>query len=181
MDTTKNECPECAEPTNIGAKFCGKCGASISPIHICPKCSTSIKIDAKFCGHCGHQVISIDASTSAMQADASEKNEDYIFPKKKSKTPVIATILSCGWPGAGQIYLGQLQLGLSLLMIALFLYIFALPKYSHDSDFPLLLLFLLWSCSIISAYKDGDVLQQNQPIHKFGFFWTMWTKDEPTI
>lgn len=181
MDMVKNECPKCAEPTKVGTKFCGKCGTSISPEHTCPKCSVSLKTDAKFCGNCGHKITSIDAKISILQVDASQENKNYIFSNKKTKSPVIASVLSCLLPGSGQVYLGQFQLGFGLMIVTIFTYNFLLSKYSSDSFFSFLLLILLWCFSIFSAYKDGAVLQQGQPIHKFGFFLAKLTRDEPAI
>lgn len=47
-------CPKCAAVMAAGAKFCGGCGASMTPESVaCIKCNAPLAVGAKFCGECG--------------------------------------------------------------------------------------------------------------------------------
>lgn len=47
-------CPKCGQAVPQGSKFCGSCGADMTPAgSTCVKCSHPIAPGAKFCGNCG--------------------------------------------------------------------------------------------------------------------------------
>ena len=54
-------CPGCGEELKSDAKFCKKCGCSVSESHNleqqCPKCNAPVTQNKKFCGACGASLI----------------------------------------------------------------------------------------------------------------------------
>ncbi|WP_416347359.1 double zinc ribbon domain-containing protein [Denitromonas sp.] len=50
-------CPACAEPLLPNARFCAKCGVSLTP-RACAACQASVAIGARFCSSCGVAVAS---------------------------------------------------------------------------------------------------------------------------
>ena len=44
-------CGSCGFDNPAGMRFCGQCGANVSPR--CPSCSAEIPAGFKFCGECG--------------------------------------------------------------------------------------------------------------------------------
>lgn len=50
-------CPACAEPLLPKARFCAKCGESLTP-RVCASCQAPLAIGARFCGSCGVAVAS---------------------------------------------------------------------------------------------------------------------------
>ncbi len=47
-------CPKCGQAVSENSKFCGGCGADMTPkVNTCPKCSKPVSPSAKFCGECG--------------------------------------------------------------------------------------------------------------------------------
>jgi uncharacterized Zn finger protein (UPF0148 family) len=59
-------CPSCGAVSRPGAKFCGSCGAALSPPRAgppaatCPSCGAPLRPGAKFCGSCGTRVFPPD-------------------------------------------------------------------------------------------------------------------------
>lgn len=49
-------CPNCGEPLQEGASFCGKCGTRVDEERYCTNCGAKIEWDAKFCSKCGTAV-----------------------------------------------------------------------------------------------------------------------------
>jgi len=45
-------CPKCMAETQ-GGKFCGECGAPLTPVTVCSHCGTEAKDGTKFCPECG--------------------------------------------------------------------------------------------------------------------------------
>jgi len=50
-------CNKCGVENDGAAKFCSKCGQSLSPELTCAKCGNPLKPDAKFCAECGNNVV----------------------------------------------------------------------------------------------------------------------------
>jgi membrane protease subunit (stomatin/prohibitin family) len=50
------KCPKCNAENPAGMKFCGGCGAEMSPGAKCPKCGASNQPEMKFCGNCGAEM-----------------------------------------------------------------------------------------------------------------------------
>src|SRR5712692_965039 len=55
-------CPSCDFENPAGMSFCGKCGASLSPL--CPQCGFENPADFAFCGKCGSPLTSQPAGQS---------------------------------------------------------------------------------------------------------------------
>jgi hypothetical protein len=49
-------CPSCGKETDPSAKFCGECGATLSPAVTCAKCGTETEAGTKFCPECGNKL-----------------------------------------------------------------------------------------------------------------------------
>ncbi|MCK4933232.1 SPFH domain-containing protein [Candidatus Bathyarchaeota archaeon] len=66
-------CQSCETPNLFGTKFCGNCGAKLTPAPKvkCPKCGAEMPTTMKFCGKCGSQL----------------KPKEIECPKCKSKNP----------------------------------------------------------------------------------------------
>ncbi|UCC75870.1 MAG: zinc ribbon domain-containing protein, partial [Anaerolineales bacterium] len=47
-------CPKCNTENRKGARFCGRCGASLSVV--CPQCGTELPSDLRFCDACGAEL-----------------------------------------------------------------------------------------------------------------------------
>jgi TM2 domain-containing membrane protein YozV len=79
----------------------------------CPFCAAEIKPEARKCKHCGE--ILDPALKRAMESQA---------PKVQLWNPGVAAVLSFFIPGAGQIYKGQVFIGLAWLLITAIGYVF---------------------------------------------------------
>ena len=172
MDKPEKKCPKCAETIKEDGKFCGKCGADISTEHNCPQCNNLLQPNAKFCGGCGHQMKSASNNNAIRRDNATESAKTYIHPIGKRDSTVIALILSFFFPGAGQIYLRQKNVGIGLLIVSFVLWV------TSAAILPGLLYFALLVALLISSYKDSKALQEGRPIHKYGFVWAKWKKEE---
>ena len=77
----------------------------------CTHCGKENREEARFCGHCG-KPFTIDPPKQAVLA-----------PENKGQAPNsrTATLLSCLWPGLGQIYNGQVIKGAVFIVVHLFL------------------------------------------------------------
>lgn len=51
-------CARCGSLLKPGKKFCGQCGAPVTPpapaVKVCPYCGKTLSMTARFCGNCGH-------------------------------------------------------------------------------------------------------------------------------
>jgi class 3 adenylate cyclase/predicted ATPase len=56
------QCPKCQAENREGRRFCGECGASLSPA--CPSCGFSNESGEKFCGGCGKPLHFVQPSSS---------------------------------------------------------------------------------------------------------------------
>lgn len=66
----QNTCPKCNRPVRPGAKFCGFCGTTLTPVRLaaspqpaknngaanCPHCNAPLRAGVKFCANCGKPV-----------------------------------------------------------------------------------------------------------------------------
>ena len=57
------KCEVCGTELDVGAKFCGECGAPVLQEKECPQCHARLPVKAKFCGACGYNF-----ATGAMSA-----------------------------------------------------------------------------------------------------------------
>src|SRR5262249_50137019 len=56
-------CPGCRFENSAGAKFCGACGAALTPA--CPRCGTKNPSAFKFCSECGSALATAQATLTA--------------------------------------------------------------------------------------------------------------------
>ena len=64
-------CPTCGFNNESGARFCGRCGASLAKR--CPECSAILRTDLDFCGSCGANYRVAMAEEQARQAELAER------------------------------------------------------------------------------------------------------------
>lgn len=83
------KCPACKTENKDGAKFCAKCGGSLSVAaspaeasRACPGCGHACKTDAKFCPKCGYNFVAT-AATAASTSAAMEPCPHCTAPVKK--------------------------------------------------------------------------------------------------
>ena len=53
-ETLKITCPNCKEPADASAKFCGKCGTAF--VKVCPSCQAQNDNTNEFCSQCGQKL-----------------------------------------------------------------------------------------------------------------------------
>ena len=56
-------CAKCQQENPAGAKFCGECGARLTPT--CPGCETAYRPDQNFCWECGTRLAAPTSATTA--------------------------------------------------------------------------------------------------------------------
>lgn len=61
----------------------------------CPKCGNSIDDGASFCVNCGSKVDGNDQVINPVNPDVLTKTQDILNTKKKSKLPIIITVIVC--------------------------------------------------------------------------------------
>lgn len=107
----------------------------------CPFCAEEIKIDAIKCKHCGEI---LDSDLRQKRTIELQRN----LPKQRIWNPGLATVLSLVIPGVGQMYKGNILIGLLWLVIVPVGYLFLI--------IPGLILHLI---CIVLAYS-GDPYKQ---------------------
>src|SRR5262245_28333773 len=78
----------------------------------CIHCGKENREEARFCGHCGRQFTTDNSRQPATPGGT-------VRPVPNPRT---ATLLSCLWPGLGQIYNGQILKGAAFMIIQGFLW-----------------------------------------------------------
>ncbi len=123
----------------------------------CRFCGEHLPADAIFCTNCGRASTtqsqsSQDAPPTAQQSYQYQPN--VMVPPRKN--PGVAAVLSFLWTGAGQIYNGQIALGLGLILFQIFnvLLMFVLIGFI---TFP-----LTWIIGIYQAYSAAKDYNRRQ-------------------
>jgi hypothetical protein len=123
-------CSQCNRENPEGSKFCSYCGAVISQVVVtsssstgqtkkCPYCSEIIFVDAKKCKHCGEI---LDPILKASRVPPKS------LPPQRLWNPGIAALLSLIIPGAGQMYRGNIGIGiLWLIFVTIGYFMFIIP------------------------------------------------------
>jgi hypothetical protein len=107
--------------------------------------------------------------------DATSRDDQKMHPRKK-KSPFLAIILSLFIPGLGNVYTGQVNLG--IVTFVGFIVCGAIVSFSHDSDpssvslifFFLLLTIVFWLTSMAFAYGTAVKINDGEYVHDIAFF-----------
>ena len=85
----------------------------------CPFCAEEINIDAIKCKHCGEILDPALIQAKQQSQQPQQIQHHYIAPQSKERkwSPGIAAVLSFFIPGVGQMYKGQVVLGIIWLIV----------------------------------------------------------------
>ena len=124
----------------------------------CSSCGKLVAAGRKFCDACG-----TSRSSEIVQYRISGKerivlSSNLVLPGLTVKSPVMAALLSFLWGGLGNLYLGQIPCGLTLMVVDLVL---ALTTFGIAHLFAMIAL-------PIFAYREAAKLRRGLPIHKWG-------------
>ncbi|MCP4607002.1 MAG: zinc ribbon domain-containing protein [Proteobacteria bacterium] len=184
----ESTCPECGSPNKEGSIFCADCGHKFGSNNACPECGNVLKPNAKFCGSCGKQLsesqpnnivkvpiqtgrrgYSNDHSQSANvprhPEDAYQDPDTLIFPTGQRKSVIGAFLLTFFLGGVGQLYLGQIGLGIILIIFDIIGWIGA------PTGIGLIWLLAIGIAALVSVYKDTKAWNEGRPIKKWGYVW----------
>ncbi|MEL7264491.1 MAG: hypothetical protein AAFN70_11780 [Planctomycetota bacterium] len=88
--------------------------------------------------------------------------DDLIHPSNPPKDPMLMAILSgCLLAGVGQMILGQMTKGLTLLVVGI-----VLGTITFGIAIP-----VFWILMAVDAYQLASKLKNGQPIRQWEFFW----------
>jgi TM2 domain-containing membrane protein YozV len=79
----------------------------------CTHCGKENREEARFCGHCGR----------AFSIDPPKQTAPAAGHSGQAPNPRTATLLSCLWPGLGQIYNGQVIKGAVFIVVHFYLFL----------------------------------------------------------
>lgn len=116
----------------------------------CPECSTEISDKSISCIKCGYPIAPIIRKISET-SNKTEKKQIKIYPIEPQKNSGVAAVLSLIVPGLGQIYNGEIGLGLFLMVLTIGSYFILIGFFFH-----------VWL--IFDAYNYAERL--NQKIRK---------------
>lgn len=111
----------------------------------CPFCAETIQREAVKCRFCGEF---LDGSRTAASPQAVHYASAH--PTQKQKDPGLAAVLSVICPGLGQVYNGQIGIGILLGIVCVLLYFICLGPFMH-----------VWLA--YDAYNYADRLNRGTP------------------
>ena len=135
-------CKNCGQQLDDNATKCDKCGASVTPA----------------AAPAGGGFSTPSPNGSGVVLNINMGPQDPIAPS--GKNTILAVILSCCFPGVGQIYLGQLFKGIALLIIYFILGSITLG----------IVALVTWVVAMIDAFKIGKKLEAGQSVAPWEFF-----------
>ena len=132
----------------------------------CEHCKSQIAPGATNCSVCG-------AAVQPQQACTQQPYGQAPVQPAATKSSVLALILSCFICGAGQMYCGQVGKGLVMLgamffmwlMHILFLFIFVPLCFLSG-----IVIFAVWICNLIDAFRIAEKINQGKVVGGFEFF-----------
>jgi len=165
-------CPNCGFSNIKGASFCSNCGKELDAEIICDNCGAKLEPNAKFCGECGAQQPMNVGRRGQEKVDielaekAKYKNpHKLIFPSGQMKSPLLAACLNLLLGGLGQIYIGQVGLGILILIWDI---VSAAPTFGFMH-------IVVIGLSAVGAYQSARKLNSGEPIYKWSIF--SWVKE----
>lgn len=125
-------CSECGSPTLANpaeqhATDASEFGKESEATKKCQFCAETIQAAAIKCRYCGETLIEPPSAATAFPPDASHPPSSSSLRADATWNPGIAAVLSLFLPGAGQMYKGQIGLGLVFLFCAVLGYFVIIP------------------------------------------------------
>lgn len=161
-----NLCSSCNSVLTEGAAFCSSCGTKILQNNVCQQCDNVLIPNSRFCRTCGCQTSNPSQQMQyglppRLNKDMYKNPEKLIFPDGKKRSPGLAVFLSFLLGGLGQIYLGQTNFGILLIVFEIVIGLGATLGLGY---------ILAMIFSMIWAYQDAVKLNEGKPIMKWPGF-----------
>lgn len=163
MTSTHDKCQNTQSDDQSGPRFCSVCGGLIWTL---AQSSGSLTAsdgqldEARRANSPAPPPASQTVTTT--NSPAAVANLPYVSSAHQSKSPVLAGLLSFLLIGMGQVYLGQVEKGLSMLSVALLLIMKVVLG-------PLGLVLLI--LNVLDAFLLARKIERGQPVRKWQFFF----------
>jgi TM2 domain-containing membrane protein YozV len=131
---------------------------SESKMSNCPNCGAPVQPESSVCARCGSSVAAQQQQPG--YAPPSQQSDGKVYPSNPPKSAVTATILSCFFPGVGQMYLGQVIKGVVILVAGIVLS----TVTSGIAGLP------VWIVAMIDANNIAKKLASGRPVGQWEFF-----------
>ena len=161
------QCSNCGFSNIEGTSFCSNCGKELIAKIICDNCDAKLEPNARFCRECGaQQPMNVgrrgqEKVNAEFTERAKYRNPDkLIFPTGKRKSPLLAACLNFLLGGLGQIYIGQVGLGILILIWDI---VSAAPTFGFMH-------IVVIGLSAVGAYQGAKKLNNGEPIYKWRIF-----------
>ena len=139
---TEQFCPDCGNPTGIN--ICPQCRQKSVNENYCPTCGFKLNPNVRTCTSCGSQ---IDAGAQVCAACGA---------RVPYKSPIIALVLSLLFPGLGQLYNGQTNKGITLIIAYVVFWILSLILIG------IILAILIWLYGMYDAFTSANALNNGE-------------------
>ncbi|GAA0451201.1 zinc ribbon domain-containing protein [Alkalibacillus silvisoli] len=120
----------------------------------CHKCGNQLFVNDQFCSRCGERVKS---NISDNQSQSTVINDEQ---PKRSKSAILALILSALVVGLGQLYAGQGLKGIVLFGVWILASIVTVGMAT----------FVIWVINLIDAYRIAKKVDQGKHVDEWEFF-----------
>lgn len=146
-------CRECGKEVKGGAIACLACGVRpLDGVNYCQECGAQTKAKQVVCIKCGMEL----SKLTIWKAISSNR----IMPSNPPRSPVLALIFSLFVIGVGQIYLGQVVKGITLIFASI-----VLSTITFGVAW-----FVIGIISCVDAYKIGRKLESGKSVDQWEFF-----------